>query len=280
MTGILLCHGGVGTRGRQLEDMSGIASKSKDEDPLKAVLNAVVLMEDDPRFNAGTGSVMRIDGSIQMDAAVSVPGKFGAVINIERVKNPVLVARDVMEKTPHIAISGSGGINFARRLGYPDYDPNTEKAMNAYKRMISALKEEDDEERFSVIRQMISQGIIDGPHDTVGAVSCVDGKFAAAVSTGGASPMMRGRVGDVPLVGAGIYCGEEGAVVATGLGEEIAKRLLCFRIYQRIGSEPLNRILMEEIENMEGKLAGVIAVTKSENGFFSNGSMGVDSCQF
>lgn len=281
MSGVIIVHGGVGAKGRSLEDMNGVASKSKDDDPLKTVVNAVRYMEDDQRFNAGTGSVIRIDGSIQMDAAVAIPGSFGSVINIERVKNPVLVALDVMEKTPHIALAGSGAIDFARRSGYPDYDPVTEKARVAYKKMVDAIKDKTNtEERYSTIKKLIDDGLVEEPHDTVGAVAYVNGKFAAAVSTGGASPMMPGRVGDVPLIGAGIYCGLNGAVVATGLGEEIAKKLLCYRIYSRIGEEPLNRILMEEIDNMEGKLAGVIAVSRKEYGFFSNGAMPIDTFQF
>ena len=281
MSGIIIVHGGVGSKGRSPEDMNGVASKSMDEDVLKTVVNAVVSMEDDPRFNAGTGSVIRIDGSIQMDAAVAVPGSFGSVINIERVRNPVLVALDVMQKTPHIAIAGSGAVQFARRSGYPDYDPVTEKARVAYKKMVNDINDEaNEEERYATIKRLIEEGLVEEPHDTVGAVAYINGKFAAAVSTGGASPMMPGRVGDVPLIGAGIYCGLNGAVVATGLGEEIAKKLLCYRIYSRIGEEPLNKILMEEIDNMEGKLAGVIAVSRKEYGFFSNGAMPVDSFEF
>ncbi len=281
MSGIIIVHGGVGSKGRSPEDMNGVASKSMDEDVLKTVVNAVVSMEDDPRFNAGTGSVIRIDGSIQMDAAVAVPGSFGSVINIERVRNPVLVALDVMQKTPHIAIAGSGAVQFARRSGYPDYDPVTEKARVAYKKMVNAINDKaNEEERYATIKRLIEEGLVEEPHDTVGAVAYINGKFAAAVSTGGASPMMPGRVGDVPLIGAGIYCGLNGAVVATGLGEEIAKKLLCYRIYSRIGEEPLNKILMEEIDNMEGKLAGVIAVSRKEYGFFSNGAMPVDSFEF
>ena len=281
MGGIIICHGGVGAKGRALDDMNSVASLSRDDDPLKTAVNAVVNMENDPRYNAGTGSVIRIDGSIQMDAAVAVPGEFGAVISIERVKNPVLVAQDVMQKTPHIALSGPGAVEFARRLGYGEYAPVTEKARVAYRKMIEAIKDSTNmDERYQAIKKLISDGIVEEPHDTVGAVAYINGKFAAAVSTGGASPMMPGRVGDVPLIGAGIYCGLKGAVVATGHGEEIAKKLLCYRIYERITEEPLNRILMEEIENMGEKLAGVIAISRKEYGFFSNGSMAVDTHEF
>ena len=276
MENIILCHGGVGSKERPLDDMKGIAEKAYSKNPLDSVVNAVVIMEDDPRFNAGTGSVIRIDGSVQMDAAVSIPGKFGSVIGIENVKNPVLVARDVMEKTPHIILSGSGAVQFARKLGYGEYDPKTERTISQYSKMVEALKKETTDNRYKIFKELIRNGIIDEPHDTVGAVARIDGKFAAAVSTGGASPMMRGRVGDVPIPGAGIFCGEKGAVVATGIGEEIAKRVLCHRIYERINTDKLENILREEIEYFGENLAGVIAVSHDEHAFFSNGSMGTD----
>jgi L-asparaginase/beta-aspartyl-peptidase (threonine type) len=277
MENILLCHGGVGSKNRSLPDMNGIAKNGWNQDPLTSVVNAIVIMEDDPNFNAGTGSVIRIDGSIQMDAAVSTPGRFGSVIGIEMVKNPVIVARDVMEKTPHVMLAGSGAIDFARRCGHKPYDPKTPRSIEAYKKMIEGIKENMTEnEKYIEFKKLIDSGLIEEPHDTVGAVARINGKFAAAVSTGGASPMMRGRVGDVPVPGAGIYCGDQGAVVATGIGEDIAKRVLCYRIYSKIGSMPLKTILEKEIGYFGETLAGVIAVSRNEMAYFSNGSMGTD----
>lgn len=277
MENILLCHGGVGSKNRSLPDMNGIAKNGWNQDPLTSVVNAVVIMEDDPNFNAGTGSVIRIDGSIQMDAAVSTPGRFGSVIGIEMVKNPVIVAKDVMEKTPHVMLAGSGAIDFARRCGHKPYDPKTPRSIEAYRKMIEGIKENMTEnEKYIEFKKLIDSGLIEEPHDTVGAVARINGKFAAAVSTGGASPMMRGRVGDVPVPGAGIYCGDQGAVVATGIGEDIAKRVLCYRIYSKIGSMPLKTILEKEIGYFGETLAGVIAVSRNEMAYFSNGSMGTD----
>ncbi len=277
MENILLCHGGVGSKNRSLPDMNGIAKNGWNQDPLTSVVNAIVIMEDDPNFNAGTGSVIRIDGSIQMDAAVSTPGRFGSVIGIEMVKNPVIVAKDVMEKTPHVMLAGSGAIDFARRCGHKPYDPKTPRSIEAYRKMIEGIKENMTEnEKYIEFKKLIDSGLIEEPHDTVGAVARINGKFAAAVSTGGASPMMRGRVGDVPVPGAGIYCGDQGAVVATGIGEDIAKRVLCYRIYSKIGSMPLKTILEKEIGYFGETLAGVIAVSRNEMAYFSNGSMGTD----
>ncbi len=277
MVNVILIHGGVGSKGRIKENMEGMAERNKTANALESVINSVVMLEDDPRFNAGTGSVIRLDGSIQMDAAVAIPGDFGAVISIERIKNPILIARSVMERTPHIALSGGGALKFARKLGFGDYNPETEKTIENYKKLKEALRnKEDSNDRYTIMKKLIQSGIVDEPHDTVGAVARINGKFAAAVSTGGSSPMMSGRVGDVPFIGAGIYCGEKGAVVATGIGEEIAKRLLCYRIYSRIGEKPLLKIVEEEIEYFNGTDAGAIAVSEDETAQHSNGVMGTD----
>ncbi len=288
MTGILLLHGGVGSDKTRLEELNskldGFAS-SGDENrtPLENVVNAVVRMEDDPDFNAGTGSVMRIDGSIQMDAAVMIPGDFGSVIGIERVKNPILVAKDVLEKSPHIMLASDGAVKFARVMGHGDYDPSTDKAMNRLKKTLQDLDTTDSAVSESVLhfRKYVDyRKLLKDSCDTVGAVARQDGKFAAAVSTGGTSPMMRGRVGDSPIIGSGIYCGPKGAVVATGIGEEIAKNILCYRAYARIGTAPLQKILEEEVNSFGQTLVGLIAVDGEDFAHYDNGSMAVGTKRF
>lgn len=244
-------------------------------DALDTVVEAVRIMEDDPSFNAGTGSVKRLDGSIQMDAAVMVPGAIGSVINIERVKNPILVARAVMEKTPHVMLAGDGATAFARRLGFPDYDPSTPRTEELYRKALAAIRGQDPSAPEKFASYMKYGEILGIPKnkDTVGAVARIDGKFAAAVSTGGSSPMMRGRVGDSPIPGAGLYAGEKGAVVATGIGEEIIKRTLCYRVYEQIGSEDLYSILRREIAEFGNTLVGLIAVSHESFASYSNSSM-------
>lgn len=288
MTGLLLLHGGVGSDRSRLEELNkkleGFASfGSPEKSPLENVVSSVVQMEDDGDFNAGTGSVMRIDGSIQMDAAVMVPGDFGSVIGIERVRNPILVARDVMEKSPHITLTSDGAVKFARYLGYEEYDPVTEKSRKRLEKTLSDLGSEGKAVSDNVLnfrKYLDYKKLIGGSCDTVGAVARQNGKFAAAVSTGGTSPMMRGRVGDSPIVGAGIYCGSEGAIVATGIGEEIAKNILCYRVYARIGSAPLKTILEEEIRSFGPTLVGLIAVDKEDFAHHDNGSMAVGVKKF
>lgn len=283
MSNVLLLHGGVGSDRSRLtelnEKLDGFAmGGSLRKSPLDNVVDAVVLMENDPDFNAGTGSVMRIDGTIQMDAAVMIPGDFGSVLAVEKIKNPVKLARDVMEKSPHIMLATDGAFKFASYLGYEEYDLSTEKSRKRLEKVFHELDSESSEisPNSTHFKKFIDyKKLLNDSHDTVGAVARINGNFAAAVSTGGSSPMMRGRVGDSPIIGAGIYCGTEGAVVATGIGEEIAKNILCYRVYARIGSAPLERILKEEVDRFGQTLVGLIAVDKKDYAYYDNGSMAV-----
>ncbi len=283
MSSILLLHGGVGSDKSRLDFLNNKLDEyakvgSARFSPLENVVNSVIKMEDDDDFNAGTGSVMRIDGSIQMDAAVMIPGDFGSVMAIERVKNPILVAKDVLEKSPHIMLASDGAVKFARSLGYEDYDPATEKARARLNKVLENLESKGGEIPSNVeyFRKYVDyRKLIGDSCDTVGAVARMDGTFAAAVSTGGSSPMMRGRVGDSPVIGSGIYCGPRGAVVATGIGEEIAKNILCYRVYSQIGTRPLRKILEDEVESFGQTLVGLIAVDRESHEFYDNGSMAV-----
>lgn len=217
----IILHGGVGSSPVYNEILNKYASMALNyETPLDAVVAAVKYMEDDINFNAGTGSVMRLDGSIQMDASVMVDGNFGSVINIERVKNPVQVAREVMEKSPHVILAGDGATKFARAMGHPDYDPTTEKAIN---RLMEARNEARNNPRFNLPGMEVI--------DTVGAVANYDGILAAALSTGGSVPMLRGRVGDTPIPGAGIIVVGNFGIAATGTGEEIIRKMLAYTLY-------------------------------------------------
>lgn len=216
----IILHGGVGSS----DELSGLLDKYASMsinygDPLDAAVAAVKYMEDDLSFNAGTGSVMRLDGTIQMDAAVMVDGNFGSVVNIEFVKNPVQVAREVMEKSPHVMLCSDGATAFARKLGHPYYDPVTDKSR---KRLIESKKVALANPKFYYSEASV---------DTVGAVANFDGRIAAALSTGGSSPMMRGRVGDTPIPGSGILVRDGFGVVATGTGEEIIRKMLSFDLY-------------------------------------------------
>lgn len=275
--GNLLIHGGVGSDESLSDVLNQYAKKSFDSSSsLESVINATVLMEDDEHFNAGTGACQRLDGSIQMDAAVMTEIGFGSVAAIERIRNPIRLARDIMEKTPHLIMAGDGALKLARVLGYPDYDPNTKKAEDQMKKILSELDGDGpiSDSRYDKMRSFVNLKSFLKETDTVGAVANIGGKFAAAVSTGGASPMLRGRVGDSPIPGAGIFCGKNGAVVATGIGEEIISHMLCISVYNEIGSAPLEEILKKKLEPFQGPV-GVIAVDKDGCAYHANKSMAV-----
>jgi beta-aspartyl-peptidase (threonine type) len=216
-------------------------------DPLAAAVAGVVVMEDIPEFNAGTGSRVRLDGeTVQMDAAVMTSaGQFGAVAVIENVKNPVKVARGVID-TPHLLLAGEGATAFARTLGLARYDPATDEMRAATKAIQRRLLEADPtlpkrwhdfdwRTHWNFERTLAQAGLdeTDLGTDTVGvAVRSADGRFAVALSTGGTSITLRGRVGDVPVFGAGLYAGPHGATAATGTGERIIEHNLSRSVHR------------------------------------------------
>jgi beta-aspartyl-peptidase (threonine type) len=178
------------------------------ESALSAAVSAVRYLENDPRFNAGSGSELRIDGrTIQLDAAcMTSDGEFGAVACLEGVRNPIDLACGVLLESPHILMTGEGARIFARDQGIP-------------------LLPLPDVPNASVPR--------DAPScDTVGAVVFDGMDFASALSSGGISTAALGRVGDVPLPGCGLFCGPAGAIACTGYGEQIALKILAREVYE------------------------------------------------
>lgn len=192
---------------------------------LDAVTEACVVMEDNPAFDAGTGSVLNSDGYIEMDALI-MNGRdlnAGSVAGIRKVKNPIRVARAVMGTAPHVMLVGEGATRFARSVGIPEYSESKLVIDREYKRW----EKEKRMRKFQVRRCFTKKGM--DIHDTVGAVAIdVNGDLAAATTTGGTPFKLPGRVGDSALVGSGAYADNElGAASATGLGETILKVVLC-----------------------------------------------------
>jgi len=193
---------------------------------LDAVCATVVKLEDNPIFNAGTGAVLNYDGFCELDASVMVSrdARVGAVAALQRVKNPILVARKVMEETDHVMLAGEGAQRFARVMGFGDHDPVT-----------AARKADWADKRARVDEVMGKHGLKmrrflkDHPEyagGTVGAVAVdEDGVLAAATSTGGVTLKLVGRVGDSPLAGAGNYASRYVAASATGTGEYVIRSL-------------------------------------------------------
>ncbi len=173
---------------------------------LEAATAAVVVLEDDPRFNAGTGSALTAEGEVECDASVMCgDGRAGAVGALCDVKNPIRLARLVMEKTPHVLLVGAGAAAFAAECGLSPLPPD-------------ALVTERMREKW---RAAAARAVAAPSGGTVGCAAHDDaGRIAAATSTGGMMLKRRGRVGDSAVIGAGTYADDgAGAVSCTGQGE-------------------------------------------------------------
>jgi L-asparaginase / beta-aspartyl-peptidase len=233
----IIVHGGVGQPVKHSDGTAKAARAAMEiltggGSAMDAVIKAIVMLEDDPRFNAGTGSRLRIDGSIEMDAIVADSrGHLGAVAAIKRVKNPVLVARKVAD-SPHKILTGEGATSFARRYGFTDYDPSTPEnveLLKGYKRKIDSGDLPLWMGDWRPYKDLIK--------DTIGAIA-VDrrGVFAAASSSGGTALMMQGRVGDCALNGCGQYVAKNCAIAVTGVGEAIIEKVLAYQIYSKMAT--------------------------------------------
>lgn len=198
---------------------------------LDAVEAAVCLMEDNPVFNAGKGSCLTMKGTVEMDAAI-MDGRdlsAGAVALVQTVKNPVHLARLVMENTDHVLMAGKNAEKLAKMFSLPTINPITPQT----RKMFLKLKRGNPDKQIWWMKKN-SQLLRDHPelssNDTVGAIAVDDeANFAAASSTGGIAFKLPGRVGDTPVIGCGLYSdNRSGAATVTGVGE-IAVRLAASR---------------------------------------------------
>lgn len=285
----VIVHGGAGAP-RTLEDgcahaadraMAILASGGH---ALDAVTEAARLLEDDGRYNAGTGSCLRMDGeTIEMDASLmDSSGRIGVVAAIRHVRNPILVARRVME-TPHLILCGEGAERFARALGFPPHPGPTPGARASFEKFREILQEGKIGDLRPNWAGVDLGRIWNFPTpldqvrcDTIGAVALDRaGNLAAANSTGGAYPMMLGRLGDSPIPGCGLYASPAAAACATGLGEEIirreASRAVCERIRQGAGVQDACQEIVGQFPQQVP--FGIIAISRRGAGLASNREM-------
>jgi L-asparaginase / beta-aspartyl-peptidase len=232
----MIAHGGAGKwrPGSEADAVAGMkAAVEKGRailvsggSALDAVCATVVALEDNPIFNAGTGAVLNFDGFCELDASVmeSRGNRVGAVAALQRVKNPVLVARRVMEETDHVMLAGEGAQRFARVMGFGDHDPVTEARRADWEDKRKRLDEVLGKHSLKMRRFLKDHPEYAG--GTVGAAAVdVNGVLAAATSTGGVTMKLVGRVGDSPLAGAGNYASDRVAASATGTGEYVMRSL-------------------------------------------------------
>jgi len=190
---------------------------------LDAVEVACAALEDNPLFNAGTGACLNADGDVELDAAIMEGSSLraGGVAAIRGVKNPIRLARLVMERSPHVLLAAHGAERFAREQGVPPHPPSllvTERALERWR-----------QERAKLLAPKPG---------TVGAVAIdAAGHVAAATSTGGTSGKLAGRIGDSPLPGCGLYADDAaGAASATGQGEAIIRVVLSKYVCDRMAA--------------------------------------------
>jgi beta-aspartyl-peptidase (threonine type) len=251
----IICHGGAGTIDDKAAYAAGL-TEAIDESyrllrqsasAMEAVVTAVRMLEDNPLYNAGTGSYLTIDWQTEMDASLMTQeGRFGGVAGIAGVKNPILVAQKVMTETDHLLLCGFGATEFARRMGFEDYNVVTERALARLREVIdhgSKYFLKMNEQRFSdgvpPTPEAGEDPLLEKNMGTVGAVARdKHGNLAVATSSGGIVGRMRGRVGDAAILGAGTYAGPGGAVSCTGHGEEIMRRSLARDIVERMTTMP------------------------------------------
>lgn len=239
---------------------------------LDAVEAAVRVLEDDPHFNAGRGSVFTYDGNIEMDASI-MDGRnrnAGAVTGVTRTRNPIGLARRVMEHSPHVFLSREGADQFSREQGLPQEAPEYFQTPER-RRQLDELRSRPSAEHFDVHLK----------YGTVGAVALdSEGHVAAATSTGGLTGKRWGRIGDSPIIGAGTYADDRGcAVSATGAGEYFIRVGVAHEICAQVrmaGRAPQAAAdaVMEEVRALGGT-GGVIVVTPRGDGIYSFNTAGM-----
>lgn len=286
----IVVHGGAGSpsyfsNGCKAACESAFGILEAGRSSLDAVVEAAHILEDDGRFNAGRGSALRLDGkTVEMDASVmDSKGNIGIVIAIKNVKNPVLVARAVME-TPHVALAGEGATAFARKRGFKPFNQVPRHVLKKYERMKQIIKkgklsDEAPQWKDHSIESLWNFDNVSYKEvfcDTIGAVAIdKEGILAAANSTGGFSPMMLGRVGDGPMIGCGFYAGPACAIAITGMGEEIIKRMLAKTVYDMVSKgENIKKACKKGINMFPpGITAGIIAISRAGSAVESNTEM-------
>jgi len=217
---------------------------------LDAVEKVVRTLEDDPLFNAGKGAVFTHDGTNELDAAI-MDGRdlsCGSVAGLKTVKNPISLARMVMEKSPHVFMVGEGAEKFADAMKVERVDPKYFFTQKRWDELQKKLKEEAEKDK-----------------DTVGAVALdVHGNLAAATSTGGMVNKRFGRLGDVPVIGAGTYANNKTAAIsATGWGERFIRHTVAHDISALMEYKGLtlqqaaDEVIHRKLEKDDGGVIGV-----------------------
>lgn len=266
---VLVVHGGAGAIARDISKEekklildgitealnAGKAVLEKGGSALDAVETVIRLLEDNPNFNSGRGAVLSDEGLAELDASImsGIDLSCGAVGNVKRIKNPISLARGVMEKSKHVLLVSDGAEKFAKEIGAELVDNDyfiTEKMRQIY---LNRKKEIDESKK-----------------GTVGAVALdLNGNLAAGTSTGGMMFKKTGRVGDTPIIGAGNYANNKTAGIScTGWGEKFIKNLIAYNVsaLMEYKGYSLQKAVDETFTNSLSKNdGGLIAIDKDGN---------------
>ncbi len=271
----LVIHGGAGTMSREAltpdkekairADLdraldAGHAVLKRGGSALDAVSAAVVILEDSPHFNAGKGAVFSAEGVNELDAAImdGATLKAGAVAGLHRVKNPIRLARAVMEKSPHVMLIGEGAEKFGATVGIEFVDRAYFRTEERWRQLQEAKAKEKAGASIEA-----EPGRYFG---TVGALALdAQGRLAAATSTGGMTNKRWGRVGDSPILGAGTYANDRCAVSGTGWGEFYIRLAVAHDICARVAyrgdtvAAAAEEVVMKRVPKLGGD-GGAIAM--------------------
>jgi beta-aspartyl-peptidase (threonine type) len=228
----IIVHVGAGSK-RYLEERKNAAIEAAEKgflvlerggSAIDAVVESTIVLEDCPFSNAGIGSGLNLEGVAEMDASIMTDSlDCGAVAAVKSIKNPIVAARLVMEKTDHIILSGQGAQKFVKIMGLKKYNLKTERSTSLYRKLLKKVKSGKGTKYFPCLPDFIKYY----NSDTVGAVAMDKrGRLVVANSTAGIILKLPGRIGDTPVFGAGLYADKYGAVCATGHGEGIIRLCL------------------------------------------------------
>ncbi len=284
---VLVIHGGAGTITKEnmtpekekayhealtLALKAGYAELQKGKTSVEAVEAAIVLMENSPLFNAGKGAVFTNEGKNELDASIMF-GKdksAGAVAGVQTIKNPIKAAIAVMQKSPHVMLSGKGAEQFAKLQNLEILDPKYFWTKDRWEGLQKALEKEKRKKVSKNSKKHPDYFEIDEKFGTVGCVALdKNGNIAAGTSTGGMTNKKWNRIGDSPIIGAGTYANSQVGVSGTGWGEYFiratAARTVAAKMeYQNKDIATASQETIDEIGKMGGD-GGLIALDKDGN---------------
>lgn len=282
---VMVIHGGAGTISKnsmteEKEDayrdalrqslQTGYAALQSGKSSIDAVEAAIIVLEDNPLFNAGKGAVFTHDGRNELDASIMDGNSLaaGAVAGLHTVRNPISAAKAVMQKSEHVMMSGAGAEQFAKEAGLQLVEPGYFFTEERWKGLQQALKE--DSLKSKLDHSKAGTINVDNKFGTVGCVALdKNGNLAAGTSTGGMTNKKYGRIGDSPIIGAGTYANKQVGVSCTGWGEYYIRSVAAYDLaammeYKKIPVDEAAKTVIQKIGKLGGD-GGMIALDKKGN---------------